>query len=77
VISSLASRFDPTQIKIATDLRIARFHKIAIGFAEPKTQTIRSGTFLVEFALDLLTRLSKIDNVAHAGPSIHEHALDD
>jgi hypothetical protein len=61
-----ASCFDPTQIKIATDLGIARFHDFAIGFTETKTQAIFGSTPLIEFALDLLAGFPKVDDIAHA-----------
>ena len=63
-------------IKIATDLRVARASESTLCFAAAKMETIFSGTLLVELALDFLACLTKIDNIAHAGPSIHEHALD-
>ena len=67
-ISSLVSRFNPVLIKIATVLRVARASESTLCFAAAKTDTIFSGTLLVELALDFLACLTKIDDIAHAWP---------
>jgi hypothetical protein len=55
-------------IKIATDLRVARTCELALGFGAAMTKAILRGANLVELALGLLARLTKIDDIAHACP---------